>query len=150
TPSICSVTISTVHIIHAGSCTITADQAGNDDYEAAEQVSQGFTIAKAHATIALSDLMQTYDGTPRAVTATTTPANLTVVTITYNGSTTAPTNAGDYAINASLDNQDYEATDATGTLHVEKATPDFTNLASPTITFGDTPTSLSGTISKGS
>jgi hypothetical protein len=150
TPSICSVTGSTVHIIHAGGCTITADQAGNDDYEAAEQVSQGFTIAKAHATIALSDLMQTYDGTPRVVTATTTPANLTVVTITYNGSTTAPTNAGDYPINASLDNQDYEATDATGSLHVEKATPVFTNLASPTITFGDPSTSLSGTISKGS
>jgi hypothetical protein len=150
TPSICSVSGATVHIIHAGGCTITADQAGNDDYAAAPQASQGFTIAKAHATIALSDLNQTFDGTQRVVTATTTPAGLTVVTIAYDGSTTAPINAGDYGIIASLDNQDYEATDATGTLHVAKATPVFTNLTSPTITFGDTPTSLSGTISKGS
>lgn len=43
----CTVLGSSVTIIHAGACTITAHQAGNDNYSAAEDVSQSFSIAKA-------------------------------------------------------------------------------------------------------
>ena len=39
---------------HAGSCTVTADQAGNSDYNAASQASQTFTIAKADQTITVT------------------------------------------------------------------------------------------------
>ena len=41
--------------------------------------------------------------------------------MTYDGSPTAPTNAGSYAVVASLTHQNYQAADASGTLEVEKA-----------------------------
>ena len=47
TPGTCSVSGTTATILHAGGCTITANQAGNDDYEAALEVSRSFTINKA-------------------------------------------------------------------------------------------------------
>src|SRR5207253_10246996 len=61
------------------------------------------TNTKALAQVNLSNLIQTYDGTPRAVTATTVPPGLTVV-ITYDGFSTAPTNvkAGGYAVVATI------------------------------------------------
>ena len=43
----CTVLGSTVSITAAGSCTITAHQAGNDNYQAAEDVSQSFSILQA-------------------------------------------------------------------------------------------------------
>ena len=64
-------------------------------------------------------------GNPNAqggYTATTTPSGLTGVSITYASLPTAPTNAGSYAIVASLNNLNYQAPDATGTLVVDKAT----------------------------
>ena len=46
----CTVSGSTVHITGAGSCTITAHQAGDGHYDAAPDVPQTFSIAKANAT----------------------------------------------------------------------------------------------------
>ena len=43
----CSIDGTTVEITGAGTCTITASQAGNDDYAAATPVSRTFTIAPA-------------------------------------------------------------------------------------------------------
>jgi hypothetical protein len=43
----CTVLGTTVTITRAGACTITAHQAGNDNYQPAEDVSESFTIAKA-------------------------------------------------------------------------------------------------------
>ena len=51
------------------------------------------TVTNAVAAVALNHLNQTYDGTAKSASATTTPAGLTV-NFTYNGSATAPTNAG--------------------------------------------------------
>ena len=51
---------------------------------------------------------------------TVTPSGLSVVSVTYDGSATAPTNAGSYAVVASLTNDDYEAPDATGTLVIRR------------------------------
>ena len=79
------------------------------------------TITKAAASLVLSNLIQTYDGAPKSPTVTTTPAGLGGVSIMYNGSATAPTNAGSYAVVASLDNQNYQAANATGTLIINKA-----------------------------
>src|SRR5207249_6474301 len=78
-------------------------------------------INKAPATITLSDLLQTYDGSPKSATATTSPLGLTGVSVTYTGSPTAPTNAGSYALVASLTHANYEAPNATGTLVINKA-----------------------------
>jgi hypothetical protein len=43
----CTVNGRTVHLTGAGSCTITASEAGNANYNAATPVSQSFTISKA-------------------------------------------------------------------------------------------------------
>ena len=64
-----------------------------------------------------------YNGSPRAATATTSPSGLGGITVTYDGSTTAPTNAGSYAVIASLSNANYQAGNATGTLTINRAAP---------------------------
>jgi hypothetical protein len=55
------------------------------------------TVNNATATVTLGNLSQTFDGTAKSATATTTPAGLTVV-FTYNGSPNAPTNPGTYQV----------------------------------------------------
>jgi len=87
-----------------------------------EAASAAFDVGKGTATLSLSGLSHTYDGSPKSATVTTSPAGLTGVTVTYNGSAVAPTNAGTYSVSASLDNPDYQATPATGTLTIDKAT----------------------------
>src|SRR5205085_1806675 len=77
-------------------------------------------VAKAVASVTLGGLSPTYDGTPKAATATTTPNNLTV-TLTYDGGATAPTNAGSYAVVATVNTANYTGT-ASGTLVIGKAT----------------------------
>ncbi|HVU35449.1 MAG TPA: MBG domain-containing protein [Opitutaceae bacterium] len=73
-------------------------------------------ISPAVATITLAGLVQTYDGTPRVVTATTVPADLPVV-ITYDGAAAAPTAPGSYAVVATIHDPNH-AGSATGTLLV--------------------------------
>ena len=79
-----------------------------------------FTIGKATASIALGDLQATYDGGAKSVTATTMPAGLTV-NVTYDGSATAPTNAGSYAVVATIADANYAGTQS-GTLTIGQAT----------------------------
>src|SRR5207244_1582798 len=47
----CTVAGSAVHLTSAGGCTITASQGGNGNYNAAPDVAQTFSIAKANQTI---------------------------------------------------------------------------------------------------
>ncbi|MCF7789341.1 MAG: MBG domain-containing protein [Prosthecobacter sp.] len=77
---------------------------------------QNFSIvvAKATAGLVLNGLLQTYNGSPKPVSATTTPSGLTV-SITYDGSSTAPTNHGSYVIAASINDANYSG-EASGTL----------------------------------
>jgi hypothetical protein len=56
-----------------------------------------FGRSKVSAAIDLTNLVQTYDGTARSVTATTTPPGL-AVELRYNGSLNAPTNVGIYTV----------------------------------------------------
>ncbi|TKC09872.1 T9SS type B sorting domain-containing protein [Pedobacter polaris] len=127
-----------VTIVGAGTTTITASQAGNSNYLAAVDVTQSLVVNKAAATFSLAGLTQTFDGTAKAVTATTAPANLTGVAITYDGSTTIPVNAGTYAVVASLTNDNYTAVNATGALVVGKAAQVITWTAPSNITYGTT------------
>jgi len=71
-------------------------------------------IAKASATVTLGSLSATADGTAHAATATTFPAGLSV-TFTYNGSATAPSAVGSYAVVGTINDPNYTGT-ATGTL----------------------------------
>jgi formylglycine-generating enzyme required for sulfatase activity/alpha-tubulin suppressor-like RCC1 family protein len=111
----------------AGEVTITASQAGSANYEAAPEVSRTFTVTKATATVTLGNLSQTYDGTPKAATATTDPAGKAVA-FTYDASATAPTNAGTYEVVGTISDEIYQGS-ATGTLVIAKASQviDFPN-----------------------
>jgi N-acetylneuraminic acid mutarotase len=95
-------------------------------------------IGKASATVSISagSLSQTYDGNPKAATATTVPASLSVG-FTYTGisptnypaSSQAPSNAGSYRVDAAISDTNYQGS-ATGTLTINKAaaTISLTNL----------------------
>jgi hypothetical protein len=49
TPTICSVTASTVTALAAGTCTVEADQAGNTQFDAAARATQSVTVSAANA-----------------------------------------------------------------------------------------------------
>jgi hypothetical protein len=84
-------------------------------------------IGQATGAIALGDLSQTYNGTAKTATATTTPSGL-AVSFTYNGSATAPTNAGSYTVFGTINDANYQGS-ATNTLIIAQA-PDEIALSS--------------------
>lgn len=94
----------------------------NENYRATS-VKISLVIEKAKAGITLSNLTQMADGSPKMVTALTSPANLQGLTITYNGSATPPVAGGNYTVIARLNNPNYTAADATGILQVEAVLP---------------------------
>lgn len=91
-------------------------------------------ISKNTATVVLGNLSATYDGTPHAASAMTNPSNV-AVTLTYNGSSTAPTIAGTYSVVGTITDPKYSGT-ATGTLIIGKGTA--------TVTLGSLSASLDG------
>jgi MBG domain-containing protein len=105
------------------------------------------SVTKATATISLSNLNgHTYDGTAKAATATTIPASLNGVSITYGGQPAAPKDAGSYAVVASLSNPNYEADNARGTLNIAKKALSVT-ANSDSREYGDANPDLTGTLS---
>jgi len=134
TPKLAAVTTTptglTVNVTYDGSA-VAPTNAGSyavaaniTDANYTGSASSTLTIAKAPAIIVLGGLAQTYSGSPKSAIATTAPAGLAVV-LTYNGSFTAPTNAGSYAVVATVTETNY-AGSATGTLVVAKATAPIT------------------------
>jgi len=83
--------------------------------------SANLSVTATPATLALEGLLQTYDGSPRPISVTTTPTNLDGVSITYDGASEPPMAAGTYAVVASLANPQYLAEDVHGILVVEQA-----------------------------
>lgn len=77
------------------------------------------TINKGSATIGISNTSTVYNGSSKSVTVTTMPAGL-AVTVTYDGSTTMPVNAGTYAVQVTVNSANYQGT-ATASLVVAKA-----------------------------
>jgi LPXTG-site transpeptidase (sortase) family protein len=77
-------------------------------------------INPASATVTLSNLTHTYDGTPKSATVTTVPGGLSF-SITYDGSPTAPTDAGSYAVIATITDPNYTGS-ANDTLVIDPAT----------------------------
>ena len=134
----CTMSGAVVHLTGTGTCTITASQAGDAYYNPAPSVPRSFTIAKLTATLTLSNLSQQFDGTPKSATVTTTPPGLSGVSVTYDGSSTAPTSPGSYAVVASLTNDTYQATNATGTLVISNPAAAVTLSLSPASVTGGT------------
>ena len=64
-------------------------------------------ISPATGEVTLGSLNQTYDGTAKLATAGTTPSGLAVV-LTYNGSATAPINAGSYTVIGTINDANYQ------------------------------------------
>lgn len=77
------------------------------------------TVEKVAGTVALGGLLAVYDGTPKSASATTTPSGL-AVDLTYNGSSSAPVNAGSYGVVATINDAKYAGA-ASGTLVIERA-----------------------------
>src|SRR5882762_5552801 len=76
------------------------------------------TAQKLPATVILSNLSYSYDGTPHAATATTIPPGLRV-DITYDGLPTPPTNAGSYTAVGTINDLLFEGSD-TKTVTISK------------------------------
>jgi hypothetical protein len=70
-------------------------------------------VNPASAVVALTGLLQTYDGTPRPVEATTEPEGL-AVTITYDGQSQPPVYPGDYEAVATVNDANYRGSVTTG------------------------------------
>ena len=102
------------------------------------------TISAASATVTLGSLNAVYDGSPHAVTVTTVPAGL-AVSETYNGSTTVPTNAGSYAVVATITDPNY-AGSANGTLVIVAGLATVT-LGNLNVTYNGSPHAASVTTS---
>jgi DNA/RNA endonuclease G (NUC1) len=77
------------------------------------------TVNKAAATVTLSGLGHVYTGAPQGAVASTTPGGLGV-DFTYNGSPVTPTNAGSYAVVATINDANYTGSN-TGTLVIAPA-----------------------------
>ena len=70
TPGVCTVSGSTAATVKAGTCAITAGQAGNDRYAAAEPVRKSFPVARIPQTIDFPQPPDVAFGQPVTLTAT--------------------------------------------------------------------------------
>jgi pectin methylesterase-like acyl-CoA thioesterase len=80
-------------------------------------------VDRTPVAVTLSNLVHTYDGTPKPATVTTNPAG-TFVALTYNGAAAPPTEAGTYSVVASINDPNYRGgTSATLTIYAPGAQP---------------------------
>lgn len=84
--------------------------------QTAQSAPYTFNVPKNPATVSISGTSQIYDGTPRAVTASTVPEGL-ALSVTYGGSANAPTALGTYAVEATVIDDTY-AGSAAGSLTI--------------------------------
>ncbi len=115
-------------------------------------IDETFQVAKATATVTLdtASLDQTYDGTVKAVTATTSPPGLGLTFAYSQGGhpVTSPVAAGIYNVTATNLDPNYQGS-VTGTLTIAQATQQLTFLAPSDKTYGDVAFSLSASASSG-
>lgn len=155
-----SVTGNTVTITGAGEATIAANQAGNDTYNPASQVTQTFMINKADQTITIEPISDKETGdAPFDVTATSSaglaldyailsgPASISGNTITLSGSSgevvVEVSQAGNTNFNMASETVSFNVNDPTKT----DQTITFNAIADKT--FGDLPFQISASASSG-
>ena len=101
------------------------------------------SVTQAAASVALSDLVATYDGQAQSAVVTTVPEGL-AVTVTYTdgeGVPVTPINGGEYNVSATVADPNYSGS-ATDVFRIAKATPSITWANPAPIVYG---TPLSGT-----
>jgi hypothetical protein len=121
----CSLSGISLTTTGAGTCSVTASQAGGVDWAPADPVTQSFDIAPAALTITVNSVSRTYDEPNPAFTVSysgfigaDTEADLSG-TLAFTTSATATSPAGGYPVSASgLTNGDYAITYVDGTLTV--------------------------------
>ncbi len=156
-PSVCMVNGTTLTLVSAGTCSITASQPGNGSYAAAPSVTQSFSVAQAMQTISFaSPGDQSLGMTPAALSATAT-SGLTVQygsntssVCTVSGTTLTLVSAGTCSIYAAQPgNTIYAAapTQSRSFFVVGAQTISFTALSTQTL--GATPPALSATATSG-
>ena len=99
--------------VNAGSYTVQATVTTAGYHGSA---SGTLVISPAAAVVSLSNLTQDFDGTPKAATVTTNPPGVST-TVTYNGSASAPSAIGNYAVVATVSDPNY-AGSASGNLNI--------------------------------
>lgn len=112
-----------------GTHLLTAVYSGDTVYPQETSVTQTLTVTQDPVTVSLSNLNQTYTGSPLSPTVTTTPSGI-AVSLAYNGSSAAPTAAGSYSVVGTVTNPDYSGS-ATGTFIIAQATTALALTASP-------------------
>jgi hypothetical protein len=130
-----------------GPVTVRATQAGDLTYLPAASIEQTFLVAKASATVHLSDLVTTYSGSPQSVIATSTPAGLTVE-LTYDDQPLAPSTIGSYTVSAVVVDALYEG-EATATFVIQALPQVITFNSIPDQTLGASPLLLTAGSSSG-
>jgi len=146
-PSVATVSGGMVTIVGVGTTTITASQAGNADVLPATPVPQTLTVDPTAATVSLGNLSQTYTGAPLAATVVTNPLGL-AVSVTYNGSTSAPVHAGSYAVIATVTDPGFSGSQS-GTLSINQAGQTISFAALAPATVGAAPRTMTATASSG-
>jgi hypothetical protein len=117
TPAVCSVSGATGTAITAGTCTITASQAGNDQYLAAPDIAESFQVNAGHQaqTITFPPPPQAKVGEAATLSASATSGLLvafrsdTPRTCTVSGPTLTPVAAGTCTVTASQGGSDHYA-----------------------------------------
>ena len=122
----------------------TTASGGEDNNYSFAYVDGVLAITKATAAITLSDNTATYDGKAHGVTVATTPAGLEgSVNVTYDGSANEPVFVASYAVEASMDDKNYQADNVTDTLTIEQGDDTYVTLAElPDVYYGDPPLDL--------
>jgi hypothetical protein len=117
-----TVSGNTVALTGAGTVVLAANQGGNANFNAAPEVTTSFVVSKQNvgAAVALSNTNHVFDNTAKGVTVATTPEGLATV-VTYAGSTNRPTNAGTYAVVATISNADYQGSKSASMLIAKAA-----------------------------
>ncbi|WP_190300464.1 MBG domain-containing protein [Rufibacter hautae] len=131
----------------AGTVVVQASQPGNKNFNPAPVVVRSIVVRKAKATIQLDKMTTLYNGSVQAPTFTTSPANLPV-TLTFDGSTTLPVNAGGYEVVATVNTATYQGS-ASGFFVIRKVRQQLRVPTIPDLTVGGTPYKIPPTAANG-
>src|SRR5262249_50839051 len=93
---------------NVGSYSVTAT-VSDPNYDGTASGTLIISSGAANVVLVGSSLNQTYDGTPKLITAVTTTPGLSV-SITYSGSSTAPIDAGAYDVVITITDPNYQGT----------------------------------------
>jgi uncharacterized protein (TIGR02145 family) len=126
TTSVCTVSGSIVTLAGAGTCSITASQAGNEYFSPATDVIRTFTVATKAVTVTATPKTKVFGSADPALTFTTTGL-VGSDALTGGLSRTGGEDVGAYAITSTLTNSNYAITFISADLTITKASFVFTS-----------------------